>query len=334
MPDSDVTGRRKNPRLKKRLGRGLDSLFSTQDRLFGSEQTSSALEEEPLSTDKKASFVFEKRNDNSNLYNKIQAFSLPIEKIIPNQNQPRKDFSKESLEELSLSIKEKGVLQPIVVRRRGEKFEIIAGERRWRACQKAGLKELPAILKEVDHRESMEMAMIENLQRENLNPLEEAMGYQALMDEYRLSQQELGKKLGKSRSTIANSLRILGLTQYAKQMLNQNLLSFGHGKLLLSVSDEKIQTQLVRKTLNEKWSVRTLEKEIRKIRKKQSTPLVSNGSEQKQVHKMAENLQKALGTKVDIQYKKGKGKVSIIFYSDGQLCQLYEKIKDTRSSLL
>lgn len=268
----------------------------------------------------------------SNFYtidNGMRIWSLAIEKVFPNPTQPRKDFLKEPLEELSLSIKEQGVLQPITVRKKDDKYEIIAGERRWRASQLAGLQEIPAIIKDVDNQKSMELALIENLQREDLNSLEEAMGYQNLIEEYRMSQQEVATKVGKSRTSITNALRVLTLPRDVREMLRQNLISVGHAKVLLSVEDSKTQVTLAKKVIHKQLSVRALEKEINKVRGGDDTE--SSGSDSlhsKQAQILAGELQKALGTKVEIVYREGKGSVAIAFYSDEELSNISEKIKN------
>lgn len=276
----------------------------------------------------KSSPVPEMANKTVGLDQLGRIWSLAIEKIIPNQTQPRKDFHKEPLEELSSSIKEQGVLQPITVRKVGEKYEIIAGERRWRASQLAGLQEVPAIIKEVDDQKSMELALIENLQREDLNTIEEAMGYQLLIDEYDLSQQELAQKVGKSRSAITNALRVLTLPRDVRQMLRQGLLSLGHAKVLLGVEDIKMQIKLARKAVQKKLSVRALEKEILKLKRAKSDDIDDLDVSERLARGLAEDLQKMLGTKVNIKYKKGKGRLEIAFYSDDELSQFCEKMKN------
>ena len=338
------------PNSKKGLGRGLSSLLPTDTFHFGHSQGNLSFKEtqrpsnplnslskeqrqkdfgNPSGLDKFSSKT-KKSNDNNSLDNfSRKIIHLPIEELIPNQSQPRKDFLRESLEELALSIKEQGILQPVIVRKREEKFEIIAGERRFKASQMVGLKEIPVILKEnVDDQKSMELALIENLQREDLNILEEAMGYQLLMDDFHLSQKELAFKIGKKRSSIANILRILTLPEDVKNMLKQGSLSLGHAKVLLSTDNAKKQSQFARKTLIKNLSVRDLEKEIRKESNKKSQKVQSTQTLNGWIVELERSLQRSLGTKVDIHYRNGKGRISIVFYSDEELSQFYEKFKN------
>ena len=346
----------KKSNSKKRLGRGLGSLLPTESfRLNNSfddpQDIPSFVEEKipagvtsntspmtfsegqnmvnPSKPSRKVLSNYKKLSDNNSLNDSWKIFNLAIEKLIPNQTQPRKEFFREALQELSLSIKEQGILQPITVREQGDQFEIIAGERRWRASQMAGLKKVPVIIKDnVDDQKSMELALIENLQREDLNILEEAMGYQLLLDDYQLSQKELALKLGKKRSSIANALRILVLPEDVKEMLRQGSISLGHAKVLLSISDGERQSQLARKTIGKRLSVRALEREIRKEKSKDNESVQNRETSSEWVHELASSLQKILGTKVNVQYKKGKSQVNIAFYSDDGLSQFCEKIKN------
>ncbi len=334
MPNTDKS---KANIQKKRLGRGLGSLLSTDVNDFGEEDTQNKQVTKEKSPDKEIKKQEKTQTQSqqapvpepqTNQDPSGRIWNLPIEKVIPNQTQPRKDFEKEPLEELSQSIKEQGVLQPITVRKVKDKYEIIAGERRWRACQMAGLHGIPAVIKDVDDQRSMELALIENLQREDLNPVEEAMGYQFLIDEYTLSQQDLAKKVGRSRSSITNALRILVLPRDVKQMIRQGLLSLGHAKVLLGLEDHKLQVKLGRKCVQKRLSVRALEQEVKRIQ----NPSVSAPSElsvrEKMAHKLSDELQKVMGTKVKMKYKKGKGQVQISFYNDEELSSICERIKD------
>ena len=327
---------KKNPqkiKSRKALGRGLNSLLSTNDFTF---DKASLLKEEKKVTSSKAyngvpfsGLNNKKTNENKYLEDKKALLQVPLEKIFTNPNQPRKSFSKQSLEELCLSIKEQGLLQPITVRRVKDRYEIIAGERRFRASQMAGLGKIPIIVKNhVDQRKSMELALIENLQREDLNILEEAFGYQTLMDDYQLSQKELALKLGKNRSSIANVLRVLVLPGDVKEKLKQGSLSFGHGKVLLSLDSPRIQSQLARKAVHKDWSIRQLEKEVKKLgTKKEGTKVQPTVSAEHWINELRIKMEKILGTKVGIQYKKGRGQINVSFYSDEELARFYEKIR-------
>lgn len=263
-----------------------------------------------------------------------QIWTIPVDRLIPNTQQPRQIFTPEGLKDLSASIKEKGILQPIVARRLSERqFEIIAGERRWRAAQAAGLHEVPVILKKVTEQDSLELAIIENIQRENLNPMEEADAYENLMHEYNLTQQEVADKLGKERATVANTLRLLNLAPEVKVFVRNNDLSAGHAKVLLSLEDKTAQAETAKEVVAQKLSVRATEKLVAKA--KASKRAAAAGSTainldvpQRLVEGLSTELQKLLGTKVTIDYADSKGKLSIHFYSDDQLTQVVEKLRE------
>jgi ParB family chromosome partitioning protein len=263
-----------------------------------------------------------------------QIWMLPIDRLAPNTQQPRQIFAQDGLRDLTASIKEKGILQPIVARRLSERqFEIIAGERRWRAAQAAGLHEVPVILKKVTEQDSLELAIIENIQRENLNPMEEADAFEHLMHEYDLTQQEIADKLGKERATVANTLRLLNLAPEVKAFVRNNELSAGHAKVLLSIEDKGAQAEAAKEVVAQKLSVRATEKLVAKT--KASRRATAGGSTalnldvpQRLVEGLSTELQKLLGTKVTIDYADSKGKLSIHFYSDDQLTQVVEKLRE------
>lgn len=261
-----------------------------------------------------------------------QIWMIAIDKLKPNTQQPRQIFTPEALRDLSASIKEKGILQPITARRLNEReFEIIAGERRWRAAQAAGLHQVPVILKKVNHQDSLELAIIENIQRENLNPLEEAEAYDRLMIDYSLTQQQVADKMGKERSTVANSLRLLALPGEVKEFLRKNELSAGHAKVLLGLDDPKVQTKIARQIVADKLSVRATEKMVAraKIEARGGTlPAKPESNVSKRVVEgLTAELQKLIGTKVVIDYADSKGKLSIHFYDDDQLSHVVDKIR-------
>lgn len=272
----------------------------------------------------------------STIAEEAQIWKIAIDRLVPNTQQPRQIFDQNALKELAASIKEKGILQPITARRISDRqFEIIAGERRWRAAQLAGLHEVPVILKKVSERDSLEYAILENIQRENLNPMEEAEAYEKLMTEYSLTQQMVADKLGKERSTIANSLRLLSLPAELKVMVRKNELSAGHAKVLLGVTDTQVQIQLAKQVVAERLSVRATEKLAAKARRETNnkmnptSTLTKTGPEvsQKLIESISADLQKLIGTKVTIDYAGSKGKLQIHFYSDDQLSQIVEKIR-------
>lgn len=257
-------------------------------------------------------------------------WTISIDKIKPNSNQPRKSFDLEKLKELSQSIREQGILQPIVARRKSDKnFEIIAGERRWRAAQLAGLHEVPVILKETTEQKALELALIENIQRHDLNPIEEAEAYQFLMEEYGLTQQRLAEKVGKERATVANVLRLLNLTSEVRSLVVDGELSLGHAKVLLSVVDPVEQRKWAQWVIKREISVRELEKGIKKgaFSEGEMSPVEKLDISRELVKGLSEELRKMLGTKVSIGYNQGKGKLAIHFYSDQELNSIVEKMR-------
>jgi ParB family chromosome partitioning protein len=264
-----------------------------------------------------------------------QIWMIPIDRLAPNTQQPRQIFTAEGLRDLTSSIKEKGILQPIVARRMSEReFEIIAGERRWRAAQAAGLHEVPVILKKVTEQDSLELAIIENIQRENLNPMEEAEAFDHLMLTYQLTQQQVAEKLGKERSTVANTLRLLVLPGEVKEMLRKNDLSAGHAKVLLGVENPQTQVAIARQVLNEKLSVRATEKLVAKAKsdaraegEQKAGPAINVDVSKRLIDGLSSELQKLIGTKITIDYAESKGKLAIHFYSDEQLTQVVEKLR-------
>lgn len=259
-------------------------------------------------------------------------WKIAVDKLNPNEYQPRQKFNKETLAELSTSIKEKGILQPIVARRHlNGTLEIISGERRWRAAQMAGLHEVPVILRSVNDQDSLELAIIENIQREDLNPIDEAEAYQRLADEFKLTQQQIAEKVSKDRATVANAMRLLSLPATVREMLAQQEITAGHAKVLLSINDPKTQHQLAKKVLANKLSVRALEKIIQGLQKQPNESLENMDSKEKTKARLAEaaalELQRLIGTKVSIDYNMGKGKITLVFYSDEEFNEIVEKMK-------
>ncbi|WP_338818618.1 Stage 0 sporulation protein J [Moorella thermoacetica] len=248
---------------------------------------------------------------------------IAIDRIVAGRHQPRKDFDNAKLEELAQSIKVHGVIQPIVVKPAGSgKYEIIAGERRWRACRQAGLKEIPAIIKTLDDRATAEISLIENLQREDLNPLEEAEAYEALITEHHLTQEEIAGRVGKSRPVIANALRLLQLPAEIQKMLRSNEISSGHARALLALKDAEHQVALAKKIKEENLSVRETEAIIKKIqsegelaRKKQNP----GKRESLEVRQVEERLQQVLSTRVKLKHGKKSGKIEIFYFGPEDL---------------
>lgn len=246
---------------------------------------------------------------------------VSIHEIRPNTRQPRKDFDDDTIAELTASIKEKGIIQPIVVRQAGSGYEIIAGERRWRAAQRAGIVKVPVVVKDATDMEALELALIENLQREDLNPIEEASGYQHLIEVYGLTHEEVSVQIGKDRSTITNHLRLLRLSEEAKRALIEGEITAGHARALLSlesISDANLVLQAIRK---KKLSVRTTESLIRNM-SKEKRPGIKPVSADPYLERIADDLKGALSTQVRIIYNKGKGRIEIDYYSDDELERL------------
>ena len=252
---------------------------------------------------------------------------LRISEIEPNSHQPRKNFNEDSLKELADSIKAHGVIEPIIVRDKKDYYEIVAGERRWRAARMAGLKEIPALIREYSDSEISEIALIENIQREDLTPLEEARAYKTLIDEYKLTQEELSSRISKSRAAIANSMRLLKLDEKVQAMLEEGSLTAGHARALLSLEEPEDQLKAAREVIGKNLSVRETEDLVKKWNtssgKKEKKP-----SEKDLVYRdLEEKIEKSLGTKVKISNKdNGTGKIEINYYSDDELERIYEII--------
>lgn len=338
MSDTSANSPNK-PNQKSRLGRGLGSLLGgdsplderqhrpanndalTQDRSLsvGVSPATLTAQPAPVKVDELA-----------------QIWKIAVDKLHPNPNQPRTTFEPSALAELSASIKEKGILQPIVARRLDERnFEIIAGERRWRAAQQAGLHEVPVILKKVEAQDAFELAIIENIQRQDLDPVEEAEAYEHLMREFKLTQQLVSEKVGKDRATIANSLRLLVLPTVVKDLLRKRELSAGHAKVLLGIDDILEQSRLAHRIVNEKLSVRATEQLVQQLKRKDVPASAKPGTDsgldvdvsKRLVAGLAAELQKLIGTKVSIDYANSKGKLAISFYSDEELNAITDKIR-------
>ena len=252
---------------------------------------------------------------------------VPLTRIQPSPLQPRKDFNEDAIKELADSIREQGVLQPLVVRSVGDHFELIAGERRWRASQIAGLKEVPIIVRQADDVVALELMLIENLQREDLNPIEEALGYEQLMHQFKLRQEDVSVKVGKNRATVANSLRLLKLAPQIQHWIRNGQLSAGHGKVLLGIDNLEEQTLAATDVIKESLSVRATEELVERLARKIRGTTESGktkGTPEKDVHTidLERRLQERLATKVQMRYRKGKGNLVIHFYNDEDLERL------------
>ena len=247
-----------------------------------------------------------------------------IEEIQPNPYQPRKAFGNGKLQELVSSIREKGILQPLVVRRKGDHFELIAGERRWRAAQKAGVKDVPILIREVQEAEILELSLIENIQRENLNPIEEAEAFKGLMDQFHLTQEEISRKVGKDRTTVTNTLRLLKLPQEIKQSLVEGLISMGHARAFLSLEGADKQRMALKKLLSVGLSVRQTENLVKRLQGKSH---VAHSKKDREWNPLVEELQRALGTKVRIVGRGKRGRIEIEFYSPGELDRILDLLR-------
>ena len=269
-------------------------------------------------------------NINSKKENNKDGVALIDINLIKNNNeQPRKLFDDEKILELAESIKHNGIIQPIILRKVDSKYVIVAGERRWRAAKLIGLKEVPSIIMELTDKQVMEISLIENIQRQDLNAIEEANAYKKLISEFNLTQEELSKRLGKSRTAITNTMRLLNLSEGVKQYLIEGVISEGHGRALLSINEANLQCEVAQKVIDDKLSVRELEKFIKYCKeKKVAKPHKKENEELNPYYKdITERLQGYFGTKVNISNKNNKGKIEIEYYSDEDLQRILDIIK-------
>lgn len=254
---------------------------------------------------------------------------IKLSELRPNPYQPRKVFEPEAIEELKTSILHHGILQPIIVRKSSIKgYEIVVGERRYRASKAAGIKVIPAVVRELTEDQMMEIALIENLQREDLNPLEEAKAYQKLMEHLQVTQEELSKKLGKSRPHIANHVRLLQLPQLAQEFIAEGKLSMGHGRALLGLKHKEKLTATIQKVINEKLSVRQLEELVQNLNKNVSRETISKKPQSPFIREKESVLKEYFGTNVHIKKGKKKGKIEIEFFSDDDLNRILQLIRE------
>lgn len=256
---------------------------------------------------------------------KKEEVMVKISEIEPNREQPRKSFDEDSLLELAESIKQFGIIQPLIVQKKNDYYEIIAGERRWRAARLAGLKEVPVIVKDYTEQEIVEISLIENIQRENLNPIEEAQAYKRLLDEFHLKQDEVAERVSKSRTAVTNSMRLLKLDERVQQMVIDDMISSGHARALLAVEDREIQYTLAVRIFDEKLSVREVEKLVRSLQEEKPKKKEEVRDDSFIYKDLEEKMKVILGTKVNITHKKNqKGKIEIEYYSNEELERLME----------
>ena len=294
--------------IKKRgLGKGLDALF-------GEETATPAQSKYTTAADKRTAQTGETM--------------VKISLVVPNPNQPRKTFEKEALDELVDSIKQYGILDPLLVRKKGDTYEIIGGERRWRAAQAAGLKEIPVICRDYTDKQAAEIAIIENLQREDLNAIEQAKAYQQLIDEYDLTQEDVANVVSKSRPAITNALRLLKLEESIQEMLAKGMISAGHARAILTLEDENLQKTLAKEIIDGKLSVREAEKKAKSLTRKKPAKTKPAEPDLSIFYKEYEQkLTSALGTKVYINRKdNSKGRIEIDYYSQAELERIVEKL--------
>lgn len=252
---------------------------------------------------------------------------IPLQKLVMNPFQPRKVFDDEAIQELAQSIREHGIIQPIVVRKKGSKFELVVGERRFRAAKLAGLGEIPAIVKEMSEEQMMEVAILENLQREDLTPIEEAEAYHSLIEKLNFTQEDLAKRLGKSRPHIANHIRLLQLPDEVRDLVNQGALSMGHGRTLLGLKNKRRIPEVANKVINNSLNVRQLEELIKQLNSEVSRETPKKENKDIFVQAKESQLREYFGTNVQIRKSKSKGKIEIEFYSEDDLERILEILK-------
>ncbi|MDE8733169.1 ParB/RepB/Spo0J family partition protein [Eubacteriales bacterium DFI.9.88] len=286
------------------LGKGLDALFSTSE--------------------------IDTKKINSEKADEIRAQGIEfidINNIKPNENQPRKVFDDVKLQELANSIKEHGLIQPVILRQAKKGYEIVAGERRWRACRKAGLKEIPCMIKELTDEQNMLVAIIENMQREDLNPIEEAEGLNQMISSFGMTQEEVSKSVGKSRPYITNSLRLLKLPQEVRNMVSQGKLTTGHARAIAGIGDRERQIQLAEYVIKEELSVREVERLIKEQHSSKKKNPRRKAEKSADVKRVEEDLKHIMGTKVSLNQSGRKGKIEIEYYSRDELERLIELLK-------
>ena len=293
--------------VKKGLGKGLDSLITTK-------------------VERPAEVRIEGKVDENG------AVLMNINKVEPNREQPRKKFDEDALLELSDSIKQFGVLQPLLVVERNDYYEIVAGERRWRAAKMAGVKELPVIIRKLTDKEIMEISLIENIQREDLNPIEEAQAYKRLLTEFNLKQDEVAERVSKSRTAVTNAMRLLKLNEKVQQMLIEEMLTTGHARALLAIENQDKQYEVAQKVFDEKLSVRDTEKLVKNIQNQKPEDTTTTDKINPQLlavyHDLEEQMKVLLGTKVHINPKNDKkGKLEIEYYSQDELDRIIDLIR-------
>ena len=297
---------------KKGLGKGLDSLIP---------------DNKPVKVNQTEMVLKSLENSNIQMESKSGEKMVSINKVEPNREQPRNKFEEDALMELSDSIKQFGVLQPLIVRKKKDYYEIIAGERRWRAAKMAGVKEIPIIIKDYTEQEIIEIGLIENIQRENLNPIEEAAAYKRLLEEFNLKQDEVAERVSKSRTAVTNSMRLLKLCDKVLQMVIDDMISTGHARALLAIEDASSQYELAVRIFDEKLSVRDVEKLVKDMKNPKQPKIKKVVENEFLYNDLANKMKDVMGTKVNIATKgNGKGKIEIEYYSDDELERMFDMI--------
>ena len=318
---------------KNGLGRGLDALFpEKKSAVKESVKKATVKTENKTVVPEKTTDDTTEESNRSTIGHKKTAMIVKISSVEPNVNQPRKQFDEDALLELSESIKQYGVLQPLLVSDKKDYYEIIAGERRWRAAKLAGLKEIPVIVKEFSEQELVEISLIENIQREDLNPVEEAMAYKRLIDEFHLKQDEIAERVGKSRTAVTNAMRLLKLSEKVQQMLIDEMITAGHARAILSIADKEKQESIAMKIFDEKLSVRETEALVKRMLEPPKTAKKSkfSSAEDAIYESLEEKMKSIMGTRVQIHRKKNDtGKIEIEYYSKDEL----ERIIDLFESI-
>ena len=301
---------------KTGLGKGLDSLIPTHSTSQKTTVKDAKEEKQQVKT-----------------VVKQEEIRIKITEIEPNREQPRKKFDEDALLELAESIKQFGVIQPLIVQKKGDYYEIIAGERRWRAAKIAGLKEVPVIIKNYTNQERVEISLIENIQREDLNPIEEANAYKRLINEFNLKQDEVAERVSKSRTAVTNSMRLLKLDDRVQQMVIDDMISTGHARALLSIEDKELQYTVANRIFDEKLSVRETEKLMKTIQlEKTEKKIDEKNTVNSLIYKdIEEKIKAILGTKVIVDHKSNnKGKIQIEYYSNEELERIVEMLESIR----
>ncbi len=310
------------PVKRNGLGKGLDSLIPDKNVKFDGEvkTNSEKVLKKILDQNEKAEIEINQKKPTGELM-------LNINEVEPNRSQPRKDFDEDALLELSDSIKQYGILQPLIVQKKKGYYEIIAGERRWRAAKLAGLKEIPVIIKEFSIQEVVEISLIENIQRENLNPIEEAMAFKRLLEEFNLKQDEVAERVSKSRTAVTNSMRLLKLDEKVQQMIIDDMISTGHARALLAIDNKEQQYTIATKIFDEKLSVRETEKLIKSLKNPKKVVEKEKIEHTFVYDDLIDKMKNVMGTKVNINAKaNGKGKIEIEYYSEEELERIYDLI--------